>query len=413
MKKLVELRIRSADRPGFRMELGVATTRAQLGDLNRRRDLLRRVHSRGELEVLDAVKGGRATAEQIERLVDEWGWEGYRRHLDIAPPAPAFVVPTLDAHVARWLETIEKDGTRGVYRKGLTHLRDYVVEIEEKKVRLGDRPWHTVARHLIGDVKGSLRKSHAANTIRTIMGSWSGFFEWAIEREQSEAGAAGRPPLLEVNPVRAAKVWGSIELTRHRFLSPTEFWKLLEVSPEPMRAQYATLCLGGLRVGELCALPPAHVHLPTHLHVGPWGGWVPKGYPRSKHGVRDVPLHARLVPLLEHYAATYAGEDTFFVNPGTGFGWNESAFSRRFRKDIAAAGMTSGAWSRKESGLTRKADGVTPHTLRHTLASWMAQQDIQLMKIALILGDTEETVRQHYAHLLPSDLDRSINRVGV
>lgn len=408
--QLVELRIRAAGRPGFRMEVGTAKSKAQLDALYRRRNLLRRLHSRGEHDVLDAVKAGTVTVEQLERLTDQWGIADYRKHLDLAPPAPAFHVPSLDEHVDRWLGALLKDGTRGVYRKALTHLRDF----EHDGERLGGRPWHLAApRHVIGDVKVSLRSRLASNTIRTTMGAWSGFFEWAIEREQSEASAAGRKPLLEVNPVRAAKVWDPIELTRHRFLTWDEFWRLVAVAPAPMRAQYATLGLGGLRVGELMALPPAHVHLPTRIHVGPWGGWVPKGYPRSKHGVRDVPMHHALVPYLEEYARTYAGEETFFVNPDTGFAWQESAFRRRMRKDVEAAGMTSGAWSRADEKLTRKADGITPHTLRHTLASWMAQDDIQLMKIAAILGDTEETVRQHYAHLLPSDLDRSINRVGA
>ncbi len=35
------------------------------------------------------------------------------------------------------------------------------------------------------------------------------------------------------------------------------------------------------------------------------------------------------------------------------------------------------------------------------------------MKVALILGDTEETVRDHYAHLLPGDLDQSLNRLSL
>lgn len=409
MQKLVELRIRTRNRPGFRMEVGTATSRAELGTLYRQRDLLRRLHGRGEHDVLQAVKDGRTTAAELERLVDAYGIADYRKHLQLEAPRPAVQVPTLDEHVVHWLKTIRKDGTRGVYRKGLVYLRDFVVDDQ----RLGERPWtHAAPRHVIGDVKTALRARIASNTIRTVMGSWSGFFEWAIEREKSEADAAGRAPLLEVNPVRAARVWDPIEITRHRFLSWDEFQELLKVAPVSMRAQYATLALAGLRLGELRTLPPAHVHLPTHLHVGPWGEWVPKGYPRSKHGVRDVPLHQDLLPLLEHYAETYAGTESFFVNPVNGKPWAGGSFETRLQKDIEAAGMVFGQWSRASGELERSADGITAHTLRHTLASWMAQRDIQLMKIAAILGDTEDTIRRHYAHLLPSDLDQSINRVG-
>lgn len=409
MTKTVELRIRQKGVEVFRLELGTATSKARIGELNRQRDLLRRLHGRGEADVLLAIKDGRATAAQVERLVDEWGVQDYRKHLQLEPPRAAFAIPTLDAHVARWLTTITKEGTRAVYRKGLQHLRDF--EIEE--VRLGGQPWHVAApRHVIRDVKTQLRASIAGNTIRTVMGAWSGFFEWAIARDESEAAHHGRPRLLEVNPVRTARIWDPIEITRHRFLSWDEFQQLLNVSPVTMRAQYATLTLAGLRIDELMMMPVAHVHLPTHLHVGPFGTWVPKGYPRSKHVVRDVPIHHDLLPLLEDYAERYAGTDRFFVNPATGGRWDHRSFSRRLSKDAEAAGMIFGQWTRPDGQLARKAEGITAHTMRHTLASWLAQADVQLMKIAAVLGDTVETVQRHYAHLLPKDLDQAINRVG-
>ncbi len=398
--QLVELRIRGQRKP-FRFQLGVATSRAELKELEGQRDVLRRLHTRGDFDVLEAVKVGRLTAAQVERLVDEWGLQDYKTHLEVKPPAE---VPTLAQHSDAWLETIEKEGTRGVYWKGIRHLRDF--EVDEQ--RLGDRPWHQVARHTIRDAKASLKL--ASNTVRTVMASWSGFYTWAIEREWSEAEEQGRGRLIESNPVRAAKAWSPIEITRHRFLTWAEFQRLLSVSPEPMRAQYATLTLAGLRVGELLNLPPAHVHAPTHLHVGPWGGWVPKGYPRSKHVVRDVPLHRDLALLLKEYVDCCAGDRTFFVNPLTGDSWKRNSFVDRLQKDVEAAGMVFGQMTREKG---RTAEGVTAHTFRHTLASWLAQEDVQLMKIAAIMGDTVETVERHYAHLLPKDLDQALNRIGA
>lgn len=409
MKQLVELRIRQAGRPAFRYELGYATSRANLLELSGQRDLLRRLHDRGEHDVLDALKDGRTTAAELARLVDQHGIADYRRHLKLEVSAATASVPTLDDHVAHWLDTIGKKGTRGVYRKSLAHLRDYVHE----GARLGDGPWHAVPRHVIRDAKRSAAKRLESSTVRTLMGAWSAFFEWALDRDASEAERTGRPRLITENPVRAARDWDPITTTRHRFLTPDEFWHWIESSPEPMKAQYATLTFAGLRIEELLVLPPAHMHIPTHLHIGPWSGWVPKGYPRSKRGVRDIPIHRQLLPYLERYAELYAGQDTFFVNPSTGQPWKRSAFETRMRKDIKAAGLVYGQFSRKsEGGLDRKPQGITPHTCRHTLASWLAQADVQLMKIAAILGDTVETVVLHYAHLVPKDLDQAINRVG-
>lgn len=402
----VELRIRAVGRPGFRMELGTPKNKAERGELYRQRDLLRRLHGRGEHDVLEAVKAGRVKAAELARIVDQYGVDDFRKHLQVQPPKPTVAAPTLDEHVERWLESIRKAGTRKVYSARLVHLRDFKLD----GARLGSLPWHAAApRHVIRDVKTALRKKLAPNTLRTTMGAWSAFFEWALAREESEAQHQGRDRLLEANPVRTAKVWDPIEITRHRFLSWDEFQALIQVSPESMKPQYATLALAGLRIEELLKLPPQHVHLGSHIHVGPWGDWVPKGYPRSKRGVRDIPMHRELAPLLEQYAALYAGTETFFVNPTTGRPWSaRGPFARRLGKDLEAARMVYGQFS----GGERTPEGVTAHTLRHTFASWLAQRDVQLQKIAILMGDTVETVVLHYSHLLPSDLDRSVNRIG-
>lgn len=402
MNRTVELRIRGNRYP-FRLQVGVATSKAELGALYRQRDLLKRLHTRGDFDVLEAVKAGTLTAAEVERLADEWGVQDYRAHLTLVRPGG---VPTLDQHVEAWLATVEKPGTRKVYAQGIRRLLDFEVGGQ----RLGERPWYDVQRHLVRDAKAALKL--AGNTTRTVMAAWSGFYTWAIDRDASEAEAQGRPPLIVENPVRAAKAWAPIETTRHRFLTWEEFERLLAVSSPEMRAHWATLVLSGLRIGELIHLPPGHVHLPTHLHVGPIGGWVPKGYPRYRHGVRDVPLHRALVPVLEQYAERHAGRESFFVNPRTGSRWSVEALRRQFSRDAEAAGLVAGAWTAGPGGMKRKGTGVTPHTCRHTLASWLAQDDVQLMKIAAIIGDTVATVERHYAHLLPRDLGQALNRLG-
>lgn len=400
----VEFRDRSKRAPGgdFRILLGTAETRRELSELRALRELCRRLAVRGEWDVLQAMKARTVTPEAVARLVDTYGTDDYRAHLELTPAAG---VPTLDQHVARFLDTVSQTGTRRVYTRGLARLQN----TEAGGARLGSLPWHEVHSHHVQDAKGELQASGlASNTIRTYLGAWGGFFTWALQREESEAQAEGRPPLRETNPVRKARTWGKPQTTRHRFLTRDEFHRLLEVTAPPMRAPYATLTLCGLRIEELLVLPPAHVRLPTHLHVGPWGSWVPKGYPRYDHGVRDVPIHqGLLLPLLHEYAEEWAGDRTFFVNPSTGAPMGYHAFTSRFRADVEAAGMVYG---QRVAG-KRQPDGVTPHTLRHTLASWLAQEDVQLLKIARILGDTEDTVRRHYAHLLPTDLDRTIQRL--
>lgn len=56
--------------------------------------------------------------------------------------------------------------------------------------------------------------------------------------------------------------------------------------------------------------------------------------------------------------------------------------------------------------------GVTPHDLRHTYASWMAQDGVELYRIAALLGDTVATTERHYAHLKPGHFDEALRALG-
>jgi len=64
--------------------------------------------------------------------------------------------------------------------------------------------------------------------------------------------------------------------------------------------------------------------------------------------------------------------------------------------------------SRVELDAYRRAR-VTPHTLRHTWATWAAQSKVSLWEIAGVLGDTLATVETKYAHHHPDYLRDAIN----
>jgi integrase len=400
MQRRVEFRDRSGRHPSggeLRFLLGTASNRTELKELHARRDLMKRLADRGEWDILDAVKHGRYTAAEIERLVDRHGVADFHLHVDVEPEA---TVPRLDAHVERWLETVRRPSTQKRYRDAIQRLRDHELE----GVRFGDRPWHHVLPHHVRDLAEGLAhrqdatKRLAPATVQLHVAAWSAFFTWALRRERSEARELGRRPVLQSNPVRDAEVWVSVRPTRHRFLTEDEYFRWIDSAPEHMRAVYATLTLAGLRLGELVHLPAAHVVPDSHIHVGPFGGWRPK----SRRGVRDVPVHpTHLRPLLEEYSERWAGDEYFFQHPHLGERWDGQTLRKHFQRDVEAAGLPYGA----------AVDGITPHVCRHTFASWLAQRDVQLLKIAQLMGDTEPVVREHYAHLLPSHLDESVRRL--
>ena len=63
--------------------------------------------------------------------------------------------------------------------------------------------------------------------------------------------------------------------------------------------------------------------------------------------------------------------------------------------------------------VTRKAglDDVSPHTFRHTWATWAAQAGVSLFDIAAVLGDTVATVERNYLHHCPEHLRSAVNAI--
>jgi hypothetical protein len=55
--------------------------------------------------------------------------------------------------------------------------------------------------------------------------------------------------------------------------------------------------------------------------------------------------------------------------------------------------------------------GVTPHTLRHTCGTWMAQQGVPLRLIGEYLGHSDERTTKLYAHHHPDYQGTAVRRL--
>lgn len=392
---IVEFRDRSKRVPAsifprgeIRLYVGEGTSRRDVARLHHAREVLKKLSRRGQWDILAGIRDGRLTVEQVVRIADESGLDTL--HLEVVDPGAA---ETLEELTRAFLATIEVDLTRKAYRTSLTRLVEHLG---------ANTPWDRVGRHEVNEFLDDLRaRGLAPNTRAADRSAWSSFFTWAMDRDASMAEQEDRAPRLTTHPVRSSKRV-HVATTRHRFLTREEFERLLEVAEPPMRTQYLALVYTGMRIGEFVSRRPEDV-TPSVVRIDARDGWTPKGWPRYTHGVRNIPVEqGRLMPALEEYRELWAGERAFFVNPRTVRPWSVTRLREQFRRDIEAAGMVYG---RAED------DGIVIHTCRHTLASWLAQADVQLMKIAQILGDSLATVAKYYAHLLPKDLDLTVNRV--
>lgn len=77
--------------------------------------------------------------------------------------------------------------------------------------------------------------------------------------------------------------------------------------------------------------------------------------------------------------------------------------SNRLADRFEAAVRRAGLWS------ADRAVNVSPHTVRHTAATHMAQAGVSLWDIAGVLGDTLATVEKKYAHHHPDYLRSAVN----
>lgn len=104
-----------------------------------------------------------------------------------------------------------------------------------------------------------------------------------------------------------------------------------------------------------------------------------KGRRVTKKRRPTIPISKKLIPFLRYAHAKRVSDDGHVIHD------HGQPITRIIRSFKAAA---------------RRANlkDVTPHTLRHTCATWMAQKGVSMWQIAGYLGQDVETTSRHYAH---------------
>jgi integrase len=194
---------------------------------------------------------------------------------------------------------------------------------------------------------------------------------------------------LTANPTRGLQL-PAVRGRRDRIASPKEAAALLAALPEGERAVWGTAFYGGLRRGELRALPWEDVNLARgviHVRAG-WDDLEGLVGTKSRAGERVVPINARLRDLLvEHGLQTRRSTGLVFgrdaelpFSPGT--------VSKRAAK----------AWKKA------KLSGVTLHEARHTFASLMIAAGANAKQVQAYMGHASIAITYDlYGHLLPGD----------
>ncbi len=150
----------------------------------------------------------------------------------------------------------------------------------------------------------------------------------------------------------------------------------------------------GLRLSEALAIKPRHIN-GERLVI-----YIPK---TKNHKAREVPITPKLLARLRKFYACHKNPEWLF--PGVGRGWNCSSTNLRQAMHRCPASMNKSAvWNAikiaaAESGLSKKHDHISTHTLRHSYGTHMLEGGASVRQVAAYLGHSslKEVIR--YLHL--------------
>lgn len=185
---------------------------------------------------------------------------------------------------------------------------------------------------------------------------------------------------IHINPADRARV-PTVPEGRTRYLSPTELKSILEVAPKWMKEPIALAAFTGMRKGELLGLRWRDVDLPgrrLYLHA-------------TKNGsLRVVPLNDLAIGVVESL---------------TRRGPSESVL-----EDVDSARLSVYT---KRLFASLHIEGASFHSLRHTAASWLVMEGVDLYAVGQILGHRTPRMTQRYAHLSPQFMASAVSKLDT
>ena len=262
-----------------------------------------------------------------------------------------------------------------------SHLRVHLVPFFKEKPL--DRITDSDVTRLLARLNRLGRKP---KTIRNIASTLHSVFELAIRRRW-----------ITFNPCKLVDLPAVPQSTEVRFLSQEELiavveqgvrgssWELVE------RALYLMAAMTGLRQGELLGLRWIDLDMRA-LKVRVRQAYVRGEFkaPKSRRGVRGVPLADRLVDALQvlaEHSEFIDEDDLVFGHPLTGDPLDRSKVRKRFRKACTRAGVRT----------------VRFHDLRHTFGTRIAASgEVSLRTLQEWMGHRDARTTLIYADYQPS-----------
>ncbi len=243
-------------------------------------------------------------------------------------------------------------------------------EVDPRTIPVGP----TVARAYQSSSKATPRTvNYEIKTIRSV-------FRFGVSRR-----------LIDKNPTDGVALLKITSKQEPRFLTINECQQLLESADEFLQPILVTFLNTGLRLGELINLQWKDIDLARGiLRVREKESWKPKT------GERDVPLNNEMKGLLRKFLKKQESKDSYiFLN--TRGEKLSGKLRQRFENHAKRIGLK---------------DVTKIHTLRHTFASHLVMNGVDLPSVQKLLGHSDIDTTMVYAHLAPDHLAGAVHKLS-
>lgn len=291
---------------------------------------------------------------------------------------------TVDAWYAQWKATYKDP-------KGLT----------PKSLGMYDEKYNGYIKPAVGHMKlKDVKDVH----LQRILNGQAGMSQSHVEKIRRVLremfSRARKSRLIAYDPAEDLELPASHAGT-HRSLTDEERAVLLKVAETHHAGLYIlTLLYTGMRPGEAAALNWADVDFKNsmiHIHAAVESGSSHVKGPKTASGVRDIPIHAALLPRLQEakgapFDPVFTGESGGRLNSG-----NQYRLWRSFKR---AMDIAMGAEVYRNQIMESKiAPDLTPYCLRHTFATDCARAGVPLETVRWLLGHADiSTTANIYQH---------------
>jgi integrase len=261
------------------------------------------------------------------------------------------------------------------------------IHVKHVLPKWGTWPLETIGRiDVQAWVVAMTKAGHSPNEVQTAFYALSGMLREAMDQT---------PPLVTHNACARIKL-PPLPAAPTRYFTPEEMGAALGVTPEPWRTMVELSMWTRLRWGELDGLQSTPVDWERDMlyvaTVRTLAG--DKATPKSPESKRNVPIP----PWLTQSMWALVAERTKAAKLAAG---------GRVFADEAGEPLKYNTWWwfwKRACRLTGM-PYASPHTLRHTAASWLAQDGVSQFEIGELLGHASGKPTKRYTHLRPGAHD--------